>query len=255
MKSIFITGAAAGIGRATAQRFAKEGWFVGLVDRDAAPLETLQQELGKSNSSTHLCDVTDMASVTKAIEQFGKLTNGKMQVLFNNAGILRVGRFEEIDIAEHRKIVEINVIGAMNVLHAAFPLLKVSKPSQVINLSSASAVYGTPDFASYSASKHAVRALTEALSIEWQEYGINVCDLMPPFVNTEMVSSQRAASPIISRMGVNLDASDIAEEAWRLTKKPTLHRPVTRIFRTAWPVARSTPPTIMRTFMKTVAGR
>lgn len=255
MKSIFITGAAAGIGRATAQRFAAEGWFVGLADLDASALRALQGELGAGRCSVHVMDVADLASVRDALQAFGTHTGGRLQVLHNNAGVLKAGSFEEIDPAVHRRIVEVNVIGVMNVLHAAFPLLRATPGAVVVNMSSISAAYGTPDFASYSASKHAVRALTEALDIEWEQHGIRVCDLMPPFVDTGMVQAQGAVSPIIHRLGVNLQPEDVATAVWDIVKAPALHRPVTLRFRALWPVARAVPATVTRTLLKALAGR
>jgi len=167
-KSIFITGAGSGIGRETARLFAGKGWFVGAGDRDEVALRSLAGELGQEVCATFLMDVTDEASVTHALESFAQHTGGRMDVLHNNAGVLRVGGFETLTMAEHRAIIEVNVIGMMAVLHGAFPYLKATPGAQVVNMSSASAAYGIPDFASYSASKHGVRAMTEALDIEWR---------------------------------------------------------------------------------------
>lgn len=252
MDSIFITGAGAGIGLATARLFAAKGWFVGAADRDDMALAALHKELGDSRCSTHLIDVVDIASVHAALAAFTQRTQGTLRVLHNNAGILKVGSFESITPAEHRRIIEINVIGAINVLHAAFPYLRDTAQAQVINMSSASATYGIPDFASYSASKHAVRALTEALDIEWEQHGITVTDLMPPFVNTGMVQRNENASRIFQRLGVGLNADDIAAEVWQLTQSPQLHRPVSRQFRALWPVARSMPAGLMRAILRRI---
>lgn len=241
MDTIFITGAGAGIGLATARMFASKGWFIGAADRDAAALAALQREIGAEKCSTHLMDVTDMASVQAAFTAFAQRSGNTLRVLHNNAGILKVGLFSEISPEEHARIVAINVVGLMNVLHAAFPLLKGTPGAQVINMSSASAAYGTPDFASYSASKHAVRALTEALEIEWEPHGITVTDVMPPFVNTGMVKANEHASKIFARLGINLGAEDVAAAVWKQVQSPQLHRPVSTQFRALWPLARSAP--------------
>jgi len=254
MDSIFITGGAAGIGRETARLFAGKGWFVGIADRDEAALRELHAELGSANASMHLVDVTDMASVGAALAGFTARTQGELKVLHNNAGILRIGAFEEIAPEEHRRIVDINVTGAINALHAAFPYLRRTPGALVINMSSASATYGIPEFASYSASKHAVRALTEALDIEWARYGIRVCDLMPPFVNTSMVQSQTHRSGIIEKLGVNIGPADVAKEVWALVQSPQLHRPMTAQFRAVWPLARAMPAGVTRAILKKLAG-
>ncbi|MDX1552115.1 MAG: SDR family oxidoreductase [Marinobacter sp.] len=247
---IFITGAGAGIGRATARLFAGKGWFVGAADRNAEALDTLRDELGAHRCSIHIADVTDAQSVTQALEQFAEHTGGRLRVLHNNAGILKVGPFDEISPADHRRVVEVNVIGLMNVLHGAFPYLKETPGAQVINMSSASASYGVPDFASYSATKHAVRALTEALDIEWEQYGIKVGDLMPPFVNTGMVQSNEGRSALFDNMGINLTPETVASAVWEQVRKPQLHRPLSLQFRALWPITRTAPTRVTRAVMK-----
>jgi NADP-dependent 3-hydroxy acid dehydrogenase YdfG len=250
VNSIFITGAGAGIGMATARLFAGKNWFIGAADRDAAGLQALQAELGIERCSIHVVDVVDAASVQKALTDFTARTGGALKVLHNNAGILRVGAFEDIPLAEHRRIIEINVIGLLNVLHAAFPYLRDTPQAQVVNMSSASALFGTPDFASYSASKHAVRAMTEALSIEWERHGIRVTDLMPPFVNTGMVQANQQSSRLFERLGTNLAAEDVAKAVWNLVRRPRLHRPLTPQFQALWPVARAMPAGLTRQVIK-----
>lgn len=249
-KSIFITGAGAGIGRETARLFASKGWFIGAADRDEKALEELKAELGDSVCSIHGLDVTDEPGVIRALEAFAECTGGTINALHNNAGILAVGPFERMKMSDQRTMIEINVIGVINLLHAAFPYLKASPGAVVVNMSSASAIYGTPDFASYSASKHAVRALTEALDIEWEPHGIRVCDLMPPFVNTGMVQANVGASPLFQGLGVKLAPEQVATEVWKQVCSPRLHRPVSGQFKVLWPIARAMPSKITRAVMK-----
>lgn len=255
MNSIFITGAGAGIGRATARYFAAQGWFVGAADLDEAALHALQEELGEAQCSVHVADVVDAASVRQALAGFAARTDGRLDVLHNNAGLLRVGRFEDIQLEDHRQLVDVNLTGLINVLHTAFPYLRETPGARVVNMSSASAIYGTPDFASYSATKHAVRAMTEALDIEWQGYDIRVCDLMPPFVKTAMVASNEAGSGMFSAMGVSLTAEDVAKEVWKLSRSSELHRPITRQMRSLWAVSGSLPAVATRRIMKRLWGR
>lgn len=250
MDSIFITGAGAGIGLATARLFASKGWFVGAADRDVTALQSLKKELGEAMCSIHVVDVVDPDSIRNALAEFAARTNGKLRVLHNNAGVLKVGAFEEISLADHRKTIEVNVIGLLNVLHAAFPYLRDTPQAQVVNMSSASAVYGMPDFSSYSASKHALRAMTESLDIEWERHDIRVCDLMPPFVNTGMVQANKNASAIIGKLGVHLSADDLAGEVWKLVQSPKLHRPVSMQFRVLWLVTRLVPFRVTREILK-----
>ena len=247
---IFITGAAAGIGRETARLFASKGWFVGAADRDEAALASLESELGDERCSTHIMDVVDETSVRQGLADFASRTGGRLRLLHNNAGILKVGPFEKINLAAHRAVVEVNVIGLMTVLHGAFPYLKATPGAQVVNMSSASAAYGIPDFASYSASKHAVRAMTEALDIEWEPHDIRVCDLMPPFVNTGMVQQNEQGSRLFGRLGVNLTPDVVAAQVWAQVEQPRLHRPVSMQFRALWPIAKSAPTSLTRRVLR-----
>ena len=95
-KSIFITGAASGIGAETARFFAKKGWFVGLYDIDERGLEDISDEIGKQNSLSGVLDVRDRDAWNIAMRNFGEATERQMNVLFNNAGIGSFGWMETI---------------------------------------------------------------------------------------------------------------------------------------------------------------
>lgn len=213
-KSILITGAAAGIGRAMAEEFAGHGWFVGAYDVDVEGVSALRDELGDDRCHAGELDVTDRAAWDRALQDFlGANRSGRLNALVNNAGVLDSGEFQQIPMDSHARIVNINVIGVMNGCHAAFSALKGVEDACIINLASASAIYGQPALASYSASKFAVRGLTEGLNLEWEKYGIRVVDLWPIFVKTAMVEGMRADS--IEKMGVKLTPRDVALTARR----------------------------------------
>lgn len=247
MNNILITGAASGIGAATARLFHARGWQVGLLDVDGVALGRLADELG--GAWFQVLDVTDTQAVEQALAAFCQLQQGRLRVLFNGAGILRTGAFESIDLAEHQRLLQINVLGLLNLTHAAFPYLKAAHGAQVINMGSASGLYGVPLMASYSASKFAVRGLTEALELEWRAHGIHVGDLMPPFVDTPMVASQSQRPPIIRRMGVRLQAEHIAEAAWLQVQGHRVHRTVGVQFGLLHALGQITPAAITRALM------
>ncbi len=250
-KTIFISGAAAGIGRATAIRFASEGWFIGAFDLDEKGLGTLQSQLGERNCVTGPLNVTDGASVDAAFRRFTDATQGRLDVLFNCAGILYVGPFETMSREEHRRQIDVNVKGLVDCTAAAFPFLKNTPGARVISMSSASATYGIPDFATYSATKHAVRALTEGLNIEWEKYGIHVCDIMPPFVNTGMVKNA-SPSNMIKGLGVKLVAEDVAETVWQASQGTEIHWPVGGQFRTMWKLSGLFPEKVTRSLLRRI---
>lgn len=227
MPSIFISGASQGIGAATAKLFYSQGYKVGIYDINTAQAEQLAQQLGP-NAKAGLLDVANIQDWHEALAAFCQWA-GELNVLVNNAGILYSGAFEDTDIEAHHRTIDINVKGVINGCHAAFPYLQKAAFARVINLSSASAIYGQADLATYSASKFAVRGLTESLDIEWQKHGIRVLDVMPLFVQTAMVKDMDAES--IRKMGVNLTADDVAQQIVSLATlkahafTPT-HRPV-----------------------------
>ena len=247
MHSILITGAASGIGAASARLFHARGWRVGLLDLNAEALAGLAAELG--GAWQRALDVTDAAAVRAAVADFVGAGDGRLRLLFNCAGILRFGRFEEIPAQDHARLLAINVQGLLNCCHAAFEHLKATPGAQVLNMGSASGLYGVPEMATYSASKFAVRGFTEALELEWRRHGIRVADLMPPFVRTPMVTSQGYEPPVLRRLGVRLKAEDIAAAAWRQTHSDKVHRPIGALFRAMYWSGQLSPPALNRWVM------
>lgn len=210
-RSIFITGAAAGIGRAAAERFAREGWLVGLYDLDTEGVTALAAELGPNTVAGYL-NVAEADAWQPALASFVRQAGGRLDVLLNNAGILASGPFGSVPLSRQHQIVDVNIKGVMNGCYTALPFLRQTRGSRVINMASASAIYGQPSLATYSATKFAVRGLTEALDLEWQEFGIRVMDIMPLFVATHMVDGMNAKS--IKTLGVKLTADDVAATIW-----------------------------------------
>ena len=222
-KTIFITGAASGIGLETARLFASQDWFVGLVDINAERLKTLETEIKVENCFTCVMDVTDPESYQEAVSAFAEKTGGKMDILFNNAGILRMGLNENIDLKEQHLIVDINIKGILNGISVCLPLLKKTPAARIISMCSTSSVYGLPELAVYSATKHAVCALTEAFDIELEQYGIQVCDIMAPYVATPMVTDTPHQAHSVASTGVNLKAEQIAALVWKAAHGNKLH--------------------------------
>ncbi len=229
MSSIFVTGAASGIGRATALLFGQRGWFVGCCDVDEGGAKSVAKEieaLGKTAWHARI-DVTKEESWRAAIADFEAAADGRLNVLFNCAGILRMGKFEDIGPAECRKQLDVNVMGVILGIQTALPLLEKTVQrdgsAMIVNMSSASAVYGAPELAVYSASKFAVRALTEALDVELQPKGIRICDVMPGYVDTPMVHSQQTKAKTVSRLGIKLTAEDVAATVWKAAHGRGLH--------------------------------
>lgn len=223
LKSIFITGAASGIGLETARLFAAKGWYLGLVDTNAASLSALEKELGPQNCFARVMDVTDPEDFSTVVTAFGEKTNGRMNVLFNNAGILRMGPNEEISLKEQHLTVDINIKGVLNGVNAALPLLKQTRGARIVSMCSTSSVYGLPELAVYSATKHAVGALTEAFDIELEQYGIKVCDIVAPYVATPMITKASRTAHSVPAAGVNLKPEQIAALVYKAVHGNKLH--------------------------------
>jgi len=226
-KSIAITGAASGIGKATAELFFSKGWYVGLFDINEKDLAAVFLEFGEQNACMKQMDVTDPESVKNAVLYFSEKTGGRMDVLFNCAGILQMGHHENISLSIQRKIVDVNLIGILNCIDVSFTILKNTDDSRIINMSSGSATYGTPELAVYSSTKFAVRGLTEALNIEFEDHGIWVCDVMAPYVSTPMITNAEKKASSISRLGVWVSPDQVARLVWKASNGYKVHWVVT----------------------------
>ncbi|ADT97061.1 SDR family oxidoreductase [Mycolicibacterium gilvum] len=260
-KSVFITGAATGIGRATALLFAGRGYRVGGYDLDEDGLAVLAADItavGGTPVVAHL-DVTDPDEVARRLAEFAEGSGGRIDVLINNAGLLNAGRFEEIPLEVHHREIEVNVKGVVNGLHAAFPYLKGTPGAVVVNLASASAIYGQAELANYSATKFFVRAITEALNLEWGHYGIRVIDMWPLYVNTAMTKDVKTGTT--QSLGIRLTAQDIANDivaavdaTWARKALAQVHFPVGLQAKALALGARFSPAWLTRLVNKGLAG-
>ena len=221
-KSIFITGAASGIRRETALLFAKNGWYVGIFDVNESGLKNLETQIGKENCFSGVMDVTVPESVQKGFNAFAKKTDGKLDVLLNNAGIVKFGLFENVDLEIHHRIVDTNFKGCLSCAYYALKYLKQTQGSRIINMSSASSIYGLPDLSVYSATKHALSAMTEALNLELERYGVFICDIKPPYVNTPLLEVKEEVFSI-NKMGIHMEAGKVAKTVWKASHHNKLH--------------------------------
>ncbi|WP_432423413.1 SDR family oxidoreductase [Sphingomonas lycopersici] len=229
MQAIFITGGASGIGRAVAGYFAARGWRVGLADVDATGLKATAATLPADRTATYLLDVRDQDAWESALAAFAALSGGRLDVMFNNAGIGQGGAFGELDRAAIDRVIDINFRGVAYGARAAYPYLKATPGSCLLNTASASAIYGSAGLALYSATKFAVRGLTEALDGEWAADGIKVRDLMPGFVDTAILDTgisgtNRTARDAVVDAGLEFTPVEtVAQAAWDAVHGEGLH--------------------------------
>lgn len=172
MAVIVITGASAGIGRATAERFLAEGWQVALLARSTDKLAEVAGD--NPNALALACDVTDEAAVDAAfaatVERFGRL-----DVLFNNAGKAILGTLiDDLSVEDWRGMVDVNLTGMFLCARAAFRQMRRQEPmgGRIINNGSVSAHAPRPGSVAYTATKHAVTGLTKTLALDGRPFDI-----------------------------------------------------------------------------------
>eukprot|EP00127_Corallochytrium_limacisporum_P005975 Clim_evm52s215 gene=Clim_evmTU52s215 len=214
--AILITGGASGIGAQTARRFHRAGWFVGVVDLNVDGLSNLADELGNKNVFKRGCDVTSVEDVEATLKEFTDASKGRLDIMFNCAGVLSTGPFINLDIKRHILHCDVNSKGVVICTKLAIPYLtRTGTNTGLINMASASSFFGVPEFASYSASKHFVKGLTEALNIELYDQGINVFAISPGFVDTPMVHGTNELNTTCQRMNPDLiSVDDVVDDVW-----------------------------------------
>lgn len=236
MKSVFITGAGSGMGREGAKLFHANGWRVGAVDRNADGLASLTEELSGERLWTRVVDVTDKAALDGALADFcAGNDGGGLDMMWNNAGIGESGWFEDVPYEAAMRVVDINFKAVLTGAYAALPYLKKSPGSLMFSTSSSSGTYGMPRLAVYSATKHGVKGLTEALSVEWRRHGVRVADVLPGLIDTAILTStpnrsedgpqpvsaeEVAATAPKKGMFRLMPASSVAETAWAAYHHP-----------------------------------
>jgi NAD(P)-dependent dehydrogenase (short-subunit alcohol dehydrogenase family) len=185
---VAITGGGRGIGRATAQALTREGMRVAIGDVDPAAAKEAATQLGPSAVGLQL-DVTDRASFDAFLDEV-EAQLGPVDVLVNNAGIMPVGRFIDEDELMARRMIDINLHGVITGMKLALNRMLPRGRGHIVNISSQAGKYGAPGGATYSATKHAVVGLSEAVRGELRLMGasIDVSYVMPFVVNTELGS-------------------------------------------------------------------
>lgn len=211
-RSVLVTGAGRGIGEATAREFADAGYLVGAYD-----LEPCDWAAGDPRFVTGALDVTDPQAWESALGEFTTHTGGGLDVLVNNAGTLYGTPFMDASYEQDSAMVDVNVKGVLFGSRAAFPYLQRGTAPIVVNVCSASAIYGQAEMATYSATKFAVRGITEALDLEWEPRGVTVRSVWPLYVGTELLEGVATAG--MRNMGVRLTEADVATEIVHLAER------------------------------------
>ena len=212
-KTILITGAGSGIGLQTVRLFVRNRWKVIAVDINEAAIDKLAAELGDLIVPIK-GDVRTREGANALMAIASHVNDGRLDCLFNCAGLLQMGTHPSIDTYLIDRMIDVNIKGVLYCIDAALPLLKNTPGAHIVNMSSTSAEYGTPDHAVYSASKFFVRGLTEALNIEFEPLDIQVSAIVAPYVNTPMVNDAIFKAHTVQKLGVKIEPEQVAKTVW-----------------------------------------
>ena len=191
---VAITGAARGIGRATAAALVRQGARVGIGDIDLELARKTAAELGDAVRAYEL-DVTSRPSVAAFLDAVER-DLGPLDVMVNNAGIMPIGSFVEESDASAVRQLDINVHGVIFGMKEALPRMLPRGGGHIVNLASVAGKGGFPHLATYCATKHAVVGISEAVRAEYRDAGIEVSLVMPSLVDTELTSGVKAGRGI-----------------------------------------------------------
>ncbi|MEG3144832.1 SDR family oxidoreductase [Sphingomonas sp. RT2P30] len=228
-KAIFITGGGSGIGQATARLFAARGWRVGLADVNKAGLAETAASLPAGMVETYFMDVRDREAWVASLDAFTRASGGRLDVLFNNAGIGTGGPLATMSFEDIDRTVAINLVGVLNGARIGHAYLARTRGSCLLNTASASGIYGSAGLVPYSATKFGVRAISEGLDGEWASDGIKVRDLMPSFIATPLLDSSagqsnRSIRDTVTDAGLELTPVEaVAEAAWAAVHGDKVH--------------------------------
>jgi short-subunit dehydrogenase len=196
-KVAVVTGAASGIARALCVQLAREGAFLGLVDRDAEGLASLDESLRAAGArcARVSVDVTDRRALGAAVRSLA-VALGPAEILVACAGITGVTLVDDLAVEETEKLVRVNLLGVAHAIDAVLPGMVARRQGQIVALSSPAGCRGAPYSAAYSASKAGLINYLESLRPALRRHGIQVTTVLPGFVRTPLMEASRLRPPV-----------------------------------------------------------
>lgn len=214
-KRCFVTGAASGIGRATALAAARQGAELHLTDIQAEALERTAAEVERAGGRVGVARALDLRDHGAVVALAGEIhaAHGSVDVVMNIAGVSAWGTIERLEHSDWQEMIEINLLGPISVLEAFVPaMIAAGRGGHVVNVSSAAGLFGLPWHAAYSASKFGLRGVSEVLRFDLRRHGIGVSLVCPGGVATPLVDTVRIA-------GVDAEAPSIRKLKARFEKR------------------------------------
>ena len=193
-RTVLVTGAGRGIGRAVVEAFADDGWRVVAGVRDVERAQA--DHAARPGVTVAYLDVTDPVSIRAAVGSAQQIAGGALDCLVSNAGYAVLGAVEDADLDEVRTMFETNFFGAAAVVQAAFPAMREAGSGSVIFVSSIGARLTNPLVGMYHASKYALLAMAEALAVESRPFGIHVASIEPGMVDTDFPRATRPTGAV-----------------------------------------------------------
>ena len=240
-KTVFITGASSGIGRALAREFAGRGYDLFLTARRLDELERLRTEIAAADPDRRVevrqLDVTDDADVAAAIAEAAEKL-GRCDIVVANAGLGSSGPVGEGRMARDRQVIETNLIGAMATVDAAVAQLRRQGGGQIVGISSVAGVRGLPGSGSYSASKAGLAVYLDSVRAETHREPIKVTTIAPGYIDTPINQDVKSRPFLIDvQKGARVTA-DLIERGARYSTVPrfpwTVVAPLLRVIPTSW---------------------
>jgi short-subunit dehydrogenase len=212
---VFITGGTAGIGQGLAALYAKQGHDVGICSRtkESLPNGFLEHN---PNITFFSVDVTDREKLIRVVEEFSA---GKLDIMIANAGIsLGDGKTPTPNFIEAKRVLDVNILGFLNAVEAAFTIMKKQGSGQIVSIASVAGFLGLPGAASYCGSKAAVIKMSETFAIDFKQYGIDVTTICPGYIDTRLTRKNVHPMPFLLSLE---EGSDRIQKA--ITKRSSLY--------------------------------
>ncbi|WP_448388325.1 SDR family oxidoreductase [Microbacterium aurum] len=213
-RTALVTGAGGGIGAAVAERLAADGAAVLVTDVDEHAAQVVADQIMAAGGTADALalDVTDAAQASEAVTRAAALGDGILNIVVNNAGIIRPAMIAKLEEPDFRAVLEVHVVGAYTVSRAALPLLATDGTGRIINVTSAAGLVGTIGQANYGAAKAAVVGLTKSLAKELARSAITV-NAIAPLAATAMTENIRTHEKLAAQTLARIPLGRWAEPA------------------------------------------